>query len=69
MLEDAPSVREMAYLVRTSQMRFADVPAEQRKAVATAMARLSSAEMQSIAEGRRFPRGGGHGSFHSSRVS
>jgi len=67
MADDA--VLDMAYRVRTSQLRFADVPEAQRKAVATQMARMSDAQMSEYAASRRFPRGGGHGEAHTSRVS
>jgi len=62
------AILDLAYRVRTSELRFADVPEAQRKDVAAAMARLSGARLQQMAEARRFPRGGGFGETHNSRV-
>lgn len=61
-------IRELAYLVRTSQLAFVQVPEVHRKAVAGEMARLSDAQMSQYAESRRFPRGSGHGSVETTRV-
>ena len=68
-MPEAEDILDLAYRVRTSEIRFADVPEAQRRDVAAAMGRLSAAKLQLMAEARRFPRGGGFGVHHTSRVN
>ncbi len=64
-----PDIAAMAYEVRSRQREFKDVPEEKRKAVAAAMARMSTADYRAITDQRRTPRSGGYGEHSSSRVS
>lgn len=61
-------IAEMAYEVRTNQRQFKDVPEEHRKAVATAMSRMGTADYQELCDARRTPRGSGFGEHTSSSV-